>query len=234
MAYTRIKICGITRPEDAAIAAAVGADAIGLNFIAGPRKITFEQAATILAELPPLVSVVGLVGDPNLVRSSKPADMALPKKVMAQVNYVQIYETLARMSAVFNTLCWHLISKQCFWPVFRIATRDDVRELPKSLCLYEVQPGALVLDTAVKGQLGGTGQTFDWHWIAEARAAGELDNLPPLILAGGLNPDNVAEAVKIAQPYAVDISSGVENPGQPGVKDPIKMRDFIQAVRSVS
>jgi phosphoribosylanthranilate isomerase len=89
-----------------------------------------------------------------------------------------------------------------------------------------------VLDTSAPGLLGGTGKTFNWHWIAEARDAGELDGLPPMILAGGLTPDNVAEAIRIAKPYAVDVSSGVEVPGKPGIKDPVKMRDFIQAAKS--
>ena len=89
----------------------------------------------------------------------------------------------------------------------------------------------LLLDTASAEKLGGTGKAFDWNWIAEARAAGELDGLPPLILAGGLTPDNVADAIRIARPYAVDVSSGVEVAGRPGIKDPIKMRDFIHAVR---
>jgi phosphoribosylanthranilate isomerase len=93
-------------------------------------------------------------------------------------------------------------------------------------------PAAFVLDTASKTQLGGTGQSFNWHWIAEARAAGELTGLPPIILAGGLTPDNVADAIRIVRPYAVDVSSGVEVPGKPGIKDPLKLRDFIQAVRA--
>jgi phosphoribosylanthranilate isomerase len=94
------------------------------------------------------------------------------------------------------------------------------------------KPSAYVLDTASPEKLGGTGQTFNWNWIAEARAAGELEGLPPIILAGGLTPENVAEAIRIARPYAVDVSSGVEVPGKPGIKDPVKMRDFIQAAQS--
>src|SRR6185369_13376000 len=93
-------------------------------------------------------------------------------------------------------------------------------------------PDALLLDTASKSALGGTGESFNWNWIAEAREAGELNGLPPIILAGGLTPDNVAEAIRIARPYAVDVSSGVEVPGKPGIKDPLKIRDFIQAAKS--
>ena len=229
MAYTRVKICGLTRPEDAAIAAAVGTDAIGLNFYDGPRQIDFDQAVDILAELPPLVSVVALLGINPKDELARPH---LPPPLMAYVQYLQLYESPAKIVNLLKDChCWHLIEQNCFWPVFRIATRDDVRQLGKDLSYHGVEPCGLVVDTAVKGQTGGTGQAFDWNWIAEARAAGELENLPPLILAGGLNPDNVAQAIRIVKPYAVDVSSGVEMPGKPGVKDAVKMRDFVQAVR---
>jgi phosphoribosylanthranilate isomerase len=110
-----------------------------------------------------------------------------------------------------------------------IANRESIRQLRVRLERLALHPGALVLDTASNKALGGTGETFNWEWIKEARDAGELEGLPPIILAGGLTPENVAEAIRIAQPYAVDVSSGVEVVGKPGVKDPIKMRDFIQA-----
>ena len=117
-----------------------------------------------------------------------------------------------------------------YWFVAPVATRQSIIDLAVLIGVERYCPRAILLDAASPSQLGGTGQSFNWHWIAEAREAGELDGLPPIILAGGLNPDNVAEAIRIARPYAVDVSSGVEVPGKPGIKDPIKMRDFIQAV----
>ncbi|HVT79960.1 MAG TPA: phosphoribosylanthranilate isomerase [Phycisphaerae bacterium] len=117
-----------------------------------------------------------------------------------------------------------------YWYVVHVASRDlsSLRSLiiPDKLDGSEIE--AIVLDTA-SDKLGGTGKSFNWNWIAETRAAGELEGLPPIILAGGLNPENVADAIRIARPYAVDVSSGVEVAGKPGVKDAIKMRDFIQA-----
>jgi phosphoribosylanthranilate isomerase len=129
------------------------------------------------------------------------------------------------------------IRRDHYWSVCPIESRETLSSI-KSLIIdlhgttlkLISYMDALVLDTAVKGHLGGTGQSFNWHWIAEARAAGELTGLPPIILAGGLNPDNVADAIRIAKPYAVDVSSGVEVPGKPGIKDPARLRDFIQAV----
>ena len=119
-----------------------------------------------------------------------------------------------------------------YWPVIHVDSRNDIRGLQDIWKPDDLIPPAILLDTAAAGKLGGTGQSFDWNWIAEARAAGELEGLPPIILAGGLTPDNVAEAIRIARPYAVDVSSGVEFPGQPGIKDPARIKAFVQAVRS--
>ncbi len=116
------------------------------------------------------------------------------------------------------------------WLPLKVENRESIFQLNSRVARLGLRPGAILLDTAHENKLGGTGQSFNWHWIAEARAAGELAGLPPIILAGGLTPDNVADAIRIAQPYAVDVSSGVEVVGKPGIKDPIKMRDFIQAV----
>ena len=127
-----------------------------------------------------------------------------------------------------------------YCPVFSISDRSSIAEVTASVCgpllrgFWPNAVAAVVLDTASPDKLGGTGRPFDCHWIAEAREAGELAGVPPIILAGGLNPDNVAEAIRIAKPYAVDVSSGVEVAGKPGIKDAVKMRDFIQAVQGVS
>jgi phosphoribosylanthranilate isomerase len=219
---TRVKICGITRPEDAALAAELGADAIGLNFVAGPRQITLDLAATILKIVPPLVEPVGLfkVGAFDNVA----ADERL-QNVESSIETKQWYGDYSRMGAHH----WGAAGPR-WWIVLHVASRDAVPEMPRQLARLSFKPQAILLDTASE-KLGGTGQSFNWHWIAQARDAGELANLPPIILAGGLTPDNVAEAIRIAKPYAVDVSSGVEIPGKPGIKDPVKMRDFIQAAK---
>lgn len=235
MAKTRVKICGITRPEDAALAADLGADAIGLNFVRGPRRINFERAGFILDALPPLVSAVALVGESAL---AKEAQGELPHSLESLLyrgqrrtvfSTFQVYAEnppVADFEKLPETFSW--------WWVVSIEERESLSILAEVLDEFDLcPPAALLLDAAIPGQLGGTGQTFNWHWIAEAREAGELEGLPPIILAGGLTPENVAEAIRIARPYAVDVASGVEVAGKPGVKDPVKMRDFIQAAKSV-
>jgi phosphoribosylanthranilate isomerase len=226
MPYTRIKICGITRPENATLAAELGADAIGLNFVRGPRRIDQQTGYQILSSLPPCVTPVGLTGcgikgtDCPSIHQLRHEDPRL------SITTFQIYgevppEVIKRTADVF---CWMVSS---------IPSRQAMATLAAQVAKWGESVRAIVLDTASADKLGGTGQSFNWHWIAEARAAGELEGLPPIILAGGLTPENVAEAIRIAQPYAVDVSSGVEVPGKPGIKDPVKMRDFIQAARSV-
>ena len=226
MPRTRIKICGITRPEDAALAAELGADAIGLNFVGGPRKITLEIGQVILDSLTPRVIPVGLTYSVAVAKGGVPSAMKINFDTGIQT--FQIYDD----EAIRNFK--HAETGLDLWYVVHVDSRDfsDLRVLVKPDMLDGSAIQAVVLDTASPNKLGGTGQTFNWHWIADARAAGELEGLPPLILAGGLTPDNVADAIRIAQPYAVDVSSGVELPGQPGVKDPARIRAFIQAVRA--
>ena len=91
---------------------------------------------------------------------------------------------------------------------------------------------AVVLDAYTAGKEGGTGKAFNWEWVAQARQEGRLEGWPRIILAGGLGPENVAEAVRIVRPWGVDVSSGVEIDGKPGRKDPERMRAFVQAARS--
>jgi phosphoribosylanthranilate isomerase len=236
MPRTRIKICGITRPEDATTAAGLGADAIGLNFVGGPRRIEPKLGRQMILELTPLVTPVALV-------SGHDKDNPEPHDIYnsMRVNLFQLYGPAPH---------WRFYENECaYWIVRSIGSRDAMvqltaqwltwgssvsTELPDwrvPLLDYSQKPSGILLDTASPDKLGGTGKSFNWHWIAEARAAGELEGLPPIILAGGLTPDNVAEAIRIARPYAVDVSSGVEVAGKAGIKDPIKMRDFIQAAQ---
>jgi phosphoribosylanthranilate isomerase len=213
---TRVKVCGITSVGDAALAVEAGVDAIGLNFVGGPRRIEVELARQIVRGMPPMVEVVGLAQG----HEAEELHQRLP------VHTFQIYGELA----------WTFYENEiAYWTVRHVESRAALTELAVEWGIEAskagTMPQAILLDAAAGKALGGTGKTFDWGWIAEAREAGELVGLPPIVLAGGLTPENVAEAVRVARPYAVDVSSGVEVAGRPGVKDAVKMRDFVQAVR---
>jgi phosphoribosylanthranilate isomerase len=231
MPRTRIKICGITRPQDAQLAADLGADAFGMNFVGGPRKIGLQTAKQIMESLfhdldTNKITPVGLTFSVLAAKGDTPSAVSLRRDL--GIYTFQLYDD--QMVRTYS----HPETGLHYWYVAHVSSRDlaDLKSLTIKRQLDGSTIDAVVLDTASPTQLGGTGQPFNWHWIAEARAAGELDGLPPIILAGGLNPDNVTDAVRIAQPYAVDVSSGVEVPNHPGIKDPAKLRDFIQAVRS--
>jgi phosphoribosylanthranilate isomerase len=233
MARTRVKICGITRPEDAALAAELGADAIGLNFVGGPRRINIEQAQVICWANRDRTEVDNdgrPIGGLEFIALCG-VDRAQCPDVLAW--YELARQTWPRAYQLYGQPREPLLTSVPYWLVMHIADRNSIVEAAVAVGMMKTLPAALVFDTAAGGKQGGTGKSFDWQWIAEARAAGELEGLPPIILAGGLTPGNVAEAIRIARPYAVDVSSGVEVAGKPGVKDPVKMRDFIQAVQGV-
>ncbi len=214
----------MTRAEDGAGAAEAGADAIGLNFFQGPRKIDMAGAIAILGELPPMVMPVGLVehidGDEAGVVSAVELERALNLRTFqTYTSYEQ-----QRLSPRWNdVLDW--------WVVVPMVSRSSLTNLRGLIGRFASRPQAVVCDTYSVMAEGGTGRVFEWNWIAEAREAGELEGLPPLILAGGLTPENVAEAVRIARPYGVDVSSGVEVKGKAGVKDLLKVRDFVAAAK---
>ena len=218
MAKPLVKICGITRPEDAALALDAGADMLGVNFLRGPRKIDYRLVRQW--QLPAATPLVGLA---NYPASNEPGFAEL----VAQTG-IGTFQLYADTSPAVPT------HGSCrVWLVAAVEDRDTIRHLAASLRTLRWQPAAVLLDSRVPGQLGGTGQRFDWNLLVEARAAGELSGLPPIVLAGGLTPENVAEAVRIVQPWAVDVSSGVEVAGRPGVKDPAKVRDFIAAAKAI-
>jgi phosphoribosylanthranilate isomerase len=203
MRRVRIKICGITRPEDAICAAALGADAIGLVFYRGsPRCIDIAGANIIIAALPPLVSKVGLFVDQD-------EDEIRSVLETLPLDYLQFHgnESPAECSK-YNKPYIKSVAMQAGVDVL-----SEVRKYQAAACL--------LLDTHVEGLIGGTGQQFDWR-----RIPASLEK--PLILAGGLTPDNVVTAITTVRPYAVDVSSGVEK--SKGVKDPEKLAAFMQAV----
>jgi phosphoribosylanthranilate isomerase len=198
----RIKICGITSVEDALTAVEAGADALGFNFAMGPRRITPEEAAAIAAELPPFVATVGLVVDQD------PA----PILEVCRLDVIQFHgseppETVAAYG-------------RRALKVFRIRAREDL----DALSAFSIV-GAFLLDAYVPGVPGGTGHRFPWELAVEAKRFGK-----PILVAGGLTPENVAQCVAQTRPYGVDVSTGVES--APGRKDPARVRDFVAAARS--
>lgn len=204
---TRIKICSITRIEDARAAIAAGADAIGLVFApSSPRVVQIEQARDIAAVVPPFVSVVGLFVD------------ATAESIRAVLNRVPL-----------SLLQFHgsETPEHC-----RVFDRPYIKAIPMrpdvNLAAEEqrfADATGLLLDVFDDGTPGGTGRTFDWTRVPARRTK-------PIVLAGGLNVDNVGEAVRRVRPDAVDVSSGVEV-GK-GIKDPAKIAAFIAAVRAVA
>ena len=204
MTAVRVKICGITRVEDALAAAAAGADAIGLVFYAkSPRAVDIEQARAILAALPPFVTTVGLFVD---------AERSELERILASVplDLLQFHgdESVQQCEAFGRP----------YIKALRVKAGDDIAA---QVARYPSAQGIL-LDAYVEGVPGGTGEAFDWSLIPQALSK-------PLILAGGLRPDNVAEAVSRVRPYAVDVSGGVE--ASKGVKDVEKVDAFIRAAR---
>jgi len=211
----RIKICGITSEVDAEMAAAQGADAVGLNFSAqSPRHIDAPTAQKILRRLPPFVEPVAIFT--NLT----------PAEMIAQSTTVGGLRTLQRHAADHqpaDLFPFRLID------AFQVPGRHTLEHIQSYLerCRRLGNlPSAIVVDGSAPGQFGGTGQTAPWQLIAQFHPG------LPLILAGGLNPDNVAEAIRIVRPYAVDVASGVEK--APGQKDPEKVKRFIANAREAA
>jgi len=201
----RIKICGITNLEDALLAARLGAHALGFIFYSlSPRKVEPEVARGIIAQLPPLVLSVGVFVDEEAAVMRDLADRV-------GLDWLQLH---GQESPDYCRSLGRRVIKG-----FRIKDEASLA----SLADYQGAAQAFLLDTYRSGQAGGTGETFDWQLACQAKKYG------PIILAGGLTPENVAQAIKIAQPQAVDVASGVE--AAPGKKDPQKLRAFFAAVR---
>ncbi len=203
---TRVKICGITRSQDARLAASLGVDAIGLVFYEkSPRNVSIRQAQEICQSLPAFVSVVSLFMNP---------EPSLVENVLAEcpVDQIQFHGTeTAEFCGSF---------KHPYIKAMGMAGDASVEEM---LDAYPEARG-LLLDSHATGAAGGTGETFDW------------DNIPQkfresIILAGGLNPDNVAEAIRRIKPYAVDLSSGVES--SPGIKDADLVAKLMKQIQRV-
>jgi phosphoribosylanthranilate isomerase len=201
----RVKICGITNLDDALLAVDAGADALGFVFHAkSPRWIVPEQAAEIIKALPPFVLTVGLFVNAGL-------DFVNATAANCCLDRVQLHgdESPAFCAQVSR-------------PVIKVFRIKDMASLDL-IAGYRV--AGYLLDAYSPQAYGGTGLTFNWDIAKEAR------KFAPIILAGGLTPDNVRQAVETVGPFAVDVSSGVE--ASPGRKDPVKVREFIRRAKGV-
>ncbi|WP_455208531.1 phosphoribosylanthranilate isomerase [Kaarinaea lacus] len=203
---TRVKICGITRAQDAIKAVEFGADAIGLVFYdKSPRAVTIDDARVIIQKIPPFVSVVGLFVDPS------------PKDVAA---------VLHRVSLDLLQFHGNELPSECSAygkPYIKAITMRDGVDIAAQVNRYATARGIL-LDTYDPKLPGGTGRVFDWSTIPKGLSK-------PIILAGGLTPENVWQAITKVRPFAVDVSGGVE--ADKGIKDVEKMAAFMRGVQSV-
>ena len=204
-AHTRIKLCGMTGREDVQQAVALGVDYIGLIFAAhSPRKLSLEQALVLRAEVPATTQVVALLmGNPR-------ADIAAIIATL-RPDILQFHgDEDPAFCAAFGL------------PFFKAIAMGDGADPRPAMARFAAAAG-LVLDGHGAGEQGGSGQRFDWSRLPRQHAT-------PVLLAGGLNADNVAQALAIAQPWGVDVASGIE--ASPGVKDAAAMQHFVAAVRA--
>jgi phosphoribosylanthranilate isomerase len=240
----KIKICGITTPDDALLAAEAGADAIGLNFYEkSPRCISTERAVDVFQALearswPGTIVGVFVNNDFEQIsdRCARPGLTSLqlhgdePPKLLAELKqFVEGLRTPIDLPWYIHLITGRIPPTQVL--IVRALPSSDANLNQARQYLQECQqqgglPHAVLLDAHSPGSYGGTGKVVDWHIVREQRD--KLLGLP-LILAGGLTPENVAEAIATARPDAVDVASGVES--APGKKDPAKVRDFLAAAK---
>jgi phosphoribosylanthranilate isomerase len=198
----RVKICGITRIEDAALAAELGADAIGLIFTPrSPRCLTLAQAVTIRASLPPMVSSVALFMDAD-------AEQVRGIAAALQPDQLQFH------GGERDDWC-----AQFGRPYLKALSMLDCNDVVGRMADFPRAAG-FVLDGHVAGQAGGQGRSFDWSTLPRMHR--------PWLLAGGLTPANVAQALRVARPWGIDVSSGVES--HPGIKDALKLQHFFREI----
>jgi phosphoribosylanthranilate isomerase len=210
-----VKFCGLTRPEDANYAVSLGAAYVGAIFASGPRLLTHGRAAEVFADVPTEVKRVGVFADQSIDEIAHVAQRL-------KLGVVQLHGAFdtSRIKSLRRDF------RGAIWCVCRVSGSDLPSEAPD----MAVASDGLLLDAMVPGTQGGTGVTIPWAPLAEQLAG--IRGTAPIILAGGLRPENVAEAIGALAPDVVDVSSGVES--APGVKDHDRMRAFRDAVSHAS
>lgn len=204
---TRIKICGITNPDDAFAAITYGADALGFVFYPeSPRAIIPDEAKKIISSLPPFITTIGVFVD----KSQKELEEITK---FTGVNIIQLHGSEPPEYCNFDRKVIKAI---------RVKELSDLEPLNRYKNI-----SAFLLDTYSQDVIGGTGQIFNWEIALEAKKLGRI------VLAGGLTPENIEEAIKLVQPYAVDVASGVEGTKK-GIKDHKKLRLFIERAKNAS
>lgn len=201
---TKVKICGITNLEDAALAVDLGADALGFIFYKdSPRYVREDIAKEIIRRLPPFVSVVGVFVDEK-------------RDVIKEITEFCCLDLLQFHGDESPDFCAHFDKRLI--KAFRVKEKKDL----EFISLYKVN--AVLLDTYYEDLYGGGGKTFNWQLAVEAKRFSNR-----VILAGGLSPDNISQAIQAVNPFGVDVSSGVES--EPGKKDHGKVKEFIKRVK---
>ena len=206
MNIIKVKICGITNHGDASMAVELGADALGFIFADSPRKITSQKARDIIDAIPPFVKTVGVFvnEDPAVIRKIKHH---------CGLDLVQLHGDES------PDFCQELMPHT----IKALGIKNEA-SLP-TIRTYHGKVKALLLDTYSKNRAGGTGKTFDWQLAAKIKKLGV-----PIILAGGLGPSNIYDAIRSVRPYAVDVNSGVEE--RPGKKSHTLMKSLMEKVRT--
>ncbi|NLX58475.1 MAG: phosphoribosylanthranilate isomerase [Phycisphaerae bacterium] len=207
----RVKVCGVTSPDDARMVAAAGVDAVGIIFAESPRQVTVAQAKAIVDALPPWVTPVGVFVN------EAPAAIG---RIAGEVGLATVQLHGDELPCSVKDVAGHFKVIKAF----RVGGQADVADVLDYV--EQCRPDACLIDSRVRGAYGGTGQTAPWDLVASL--AGRLR---PLILSGGLTPENVAEAARIVRPWGVEASSGVES--APGRKDKQRVLDFVRNATSV-
>ncbi len=214
MRRVRVKICGITRKEDLDAAATAGADAVGfvVGVASSPRNIALEKAEKLIRQVPPFVKSV-LVTVPKSIDEFETYEKLNPDAI--QIHGENLHAAASVRLKIPNTLLIGAVNANL---------ANALNVVSRTTKIFD----AVLLDSFADGRYGGTGIVHDWELSKRVK---QVIHPKPLILAGGLNPENVAEAVRTVRPYAVDVSSGVER--QPGIKDYQKIMEFIKNAKDV-
>jgi phosphoribosylanthranilate isomerase len=219
MQRVRVKIEGLREPQAAQKIAQMGADAIGLVFASSPRWVSPEQARAIIDVLPPWVATVGVFVNDDAETINRVIERT-------RIGYVQLHGDEG--PEMVDQLERPVIK------AFRVRDEQWLAQVRTWVGAVRMRSNlaAVLLDAYDANARGGTGRQFNWNMVADARAAGAMAGLDPVILAGGLDAGNVSGAIELIKPWAVDVASGVEK--SPGVKDLKKVESFIRATREGS